>query len=190
MTGIRRTSSRSTAIVLCAGALLATGCAAKTDTNDDPVRTTAQALANRAYIIARDSDELSVIDLDSLELIGQVKTAGSDNHMAELNADFSKLYIDSADSHETIVVDARSLQVVDRIQVAITDHGEGIAEDYLPFLFERFYRVPGERTVTGTGLGLYICKQIIMAHHGKIWVDSILDKGTTFFIELPADPTI
>jgi signal transduction histidine kinase len=77
----------------------------------------------------------------------------------------------------------------DKIRIAFADHGEGIPEDYLPFLFERFYRVPGERLVTGTGLGLYICKQIIMAHHGKIWVESVLDKGTTFIIELPRDPT-
>jgi len=39
--------------------------------------------------------------------------------------------------------------------------------------------------VTGTGLGLYICKQIILAHHGKIWAESVLDKGTIFYIELP-----
>ena len=78
----------------------------------------------------------------------------------------------------------------DKIRVTFADNGEGIPEDYLPFLFERFYRVPGERTVTGTGLGLYICKQIVMAHHGNIWVESVLDKGTTFFIELPADPTL
>jgi signal transduction histidine kinase len=74
------------------------------------------------------------------------------------------------------------------VLVSFADQGEGIPEDFLPFLFERFYRVPGERTVTGTGLGLYICKQIIMAHHGKIWVESELDVGTTFYIELPADP--
>ncbi|MDP1545046.1 MAG: HAMP domain-containing sensor histidine kinase [Anaerolineales bacterium] len=77
-----------------------------------------------------------------------------------------------------------------KVQISFADKGEGIPEDYLPFLFERFYRVPGERTVTGTGLGLYICKQIVMAHHGKIWVESVLDKGTTFFIELPAEPTL
>jgi two-component system phosphate regulon sensor histidine kinase PhoR len=79
---------------------------------------------------------------------------------------------------------------VDKIRVSFTDKGEGIPEDYLPFIFERFYRVPGERTVTGTGLGLYICKQIVMAHHGNIWVESVLDAGTTFFIELPVDPTL
>lgn len=76
------------------------------------------------------------------------------------------------------------------VRISFADKGEGIPEDFLPFLFERFYRVPGERTVTGTGLGLYICKQIIMAHHGKIWVESVLDVGTTFFIELPLDPTL
>jgi len=78
----------------------------------------------------------------------------------------------------------------DKILITFADQGEGIPEDYLPFIFERFYRVPGERTVTGTGLGLYICKQIIMAHHGKIWVESVLDQGTSFIIELPVDPAI
>lgn len=72
-----------------------------------------------------------------------------------------------------------------KMTVTFRDQGEGISEDFLPFIFERFYRVPGDRSVTGTGLGLYICRQIILAHHGKIWAESVLDKGTTFFIELP-----
>ena len=75
-----------------------------------------------------------------------------------------------------------------KLRVAFRDYGPGIPEDFIPFIFERFYRVPGERSVTGTGLGLYICKQIILAHHGKIWAESVLDEGTTFIIELPADP--
>jgi signal transduction histidine kinase len=78
----------------------------------------------------------------------------------------------------------------ENIRITFTDKGEGISEDYLPFIFERFYRVPGERTVTGTGLGLYICRQIIMAHHGNIWVESALGKGATFIIELPVDPML
>lgn len=87
-----------------------------------------------------------------------------------------------------IAIKARAVD--NKVLVSFGDRGDGIPEDFLPFLFERFYRVPGERTVTGTGLGLYICKQIVMAHHGKIWVESVLDKGTTFFIELPANPTL
>ena len=79
-------------------------------------------------------------------------------------------------------------QVENSLRVSFADHGPGIPDEYLPFVFERFYRVPGERTVTGTGLGLYICKQIILAHHGKIWSESVLEEGTTFFIELPLEP--
>jgi signal transduction histidine kinase len=79
-----------------------------------------------------------------------------------------------------------SIQYTDtKMTVAFADQGEGIHQDYLPFLFERFYRVPGDRVVKGTGLGLYICRQIILAHHGKIWAESVLNKGTTFYIELP-----
>jgi len=79
-----------------------------------------------------------------------------------------------------------SIQYTDtKMTVIFADQGEGIHQDYLPFIFERFYRVPGERVVKGTGLGLYICRQIILAHHGKIWAESVLGKGTIFYIELP-----
>ncbi len=76
-------------------------------------------------------------------------------------------------------------QVDDNILISFIDHGPGIPKESLPLIFERFYRVRGEKTVTGTGLGLYICKQIILAHRGKIWAESTPGKGTTFFIELP-----
>ena len=76
-------------------------------------------------------------------------------------------------------------QVGDKIMISFIDHGPGIAKESLPLIFERFYRVRGERTVTGTGLGLYICKQIIQAHRGKIWAESTPGHGTTFLIELP-----
>ena len=70
--------------------------------------------------------------------------------------------------------------------VTFADHGAGIPSEYLPFLFERFYRVPGHPNKRGTGLGLYICKQIVLAHHGHISVRTAPEKGTAFLIELPA----
>jgi signal transduction histidine kinase len=76
-------------------------------------------------------------------------------------------------------------QVGGDIKISFMDRGPGIPAEALPLIFERFYRVRSERTVTGTGLGLYICKQIINAHRGKIWAESTLGQGTTFFIELP-----
>lgn len=72
--------------------------------------------------------------------------------------------------------------------VTFTDQGPGIPQAYLPYIFERFYRVPGDHSNAGSGLGLYICNQIIRAHRGKIWVESELDEGTTFFIMLPLEP--
>lgn len=73
------------------------------------------------------------------------------------------------------------------VLVTFADQGPGIPAAHLPNIFERFYRVPGENTKTGSGLGLYICNQIVTAHRGKIWVDSKVNQGTTFYIQLPVD---
>ena len=69
--------------------------------------------------------------------------------------------------------------------VIFADQGPGIPSEHLPFLFERFYRVSGHSTKRGAGLGLFICKQIIQAHHGQISVNTTPGKGTAFLIELP-----
>ena len=81
-----------------------------------------------------------------------------------------------------IIIDAK--QEKDDLHITVTDHGPGIAAEHLAHLFDRFYRVPGQ-TASGTGLGLFICKQIILAHKGEIWVESTPGKGTTFHIVLP-----
>jgi len=78
-------------------------------------------------------------------------------------------------------------QVDEKMLVQFKDHGPGIPKEALPLIFERFYRARSEKA-TGTGLGLFICKQIIDAHRGKIWAESTLGQGTTFFIELPMNP--
>ena len=71
------------------------------------------------------------------------------------------------------------------VKVMFTDHGPGIAPEHLPFLFERFYRVPNSLSNRGSGLGLFICREIIRAHGGRITVETAPGKGTTFCIELP-----
>jgi len=73
----------------------------------------------------------------------------------------------------------------DEVQFWVADAGVGIAAEDLPHVFDRFWQAyEGERR--GTGLGLTIVKGIIEAHAGRIWVESAMGIGTTFFFALPA----
>jgi PAS domain S-box-containing protein len=72
-----------------------------------------------------------------------------------------------------------------RVLIAVKDHGHGIAEENQEIIFGRFERAISANEVSGLGLGLFISKQIVLGHQGKIWVESALGKGSTFFIELP-----
>jgi two-component system sensor histidine kinase VicK len=70
--------------------------------------------------------------------------------------------------------------------IAINDQGAGIAPEDLPHIFERFYKPKRQQAVLpGLGLGLYISKEIVERHGGRIWAESELGKGSTFFVELP-----
>jgi signal transduction histidine kinase len=71
------------------------------------------------------------------------------------------------------------------VLVEVIDEGSGIDPEHTPHLFERFYRVPKQTNMRGTGLGLYISRKIIEAHSGDIGVDSELGKGTRFYFTLP-----
>jgi len=70
------------------------------------------------------------------------------------------------------------------IQFSVKDEGVGIAEEYLPKIFDRFFKVPGSGK-TGTGLGLAISKEFIEAEGGKIWVKSKIGEGSEFGFDLP-----
>jgi signal transduction histidine kinase len=80
-------------------------------------------------------------------------------------------------------------QVAGDCRISFQDHGPGIPEEFQDHLFNRFFRVPGSnKQVHGTGLGLYICRQIIQAHRGEIWATSGHTEGTTIWITLPNEP--
>jgi two-component system phosphate regulon sensor histidine kinase PhoR len=74
------------------------------------------------------------------------------------------------------------------VEIAVADTGSGIAEKDLPRLTERFYRVDKARSreLGGTGLGLAIVKHIVQAHRGELKIESVLNKGTTVRVALPA----
>ncbi len=77
-------------------------------------------------------------------------------------------------------------EVGNRACIKIQDSGPGIPKDQLEKIFHRFYRLPMNNTnVRGTGLGLFICRQIIQAHNGEIEAVSEEGQGATFYIWLP-----
>lgn len=73
------------------------------------------------------------------------------------------------------------------IVVTVSDTGPGIAQEDIPHLFQKFYRVDNSATrqIGGTGLGLYISRRLVEMAGGKIWVDSEVGKGSNFHISLP-----
>jgi signal transduction histidine kinase len=71
------------------------------------------------------------------------------------------------------------------VVIAISDTGIGIAEEDLPYIFERFFKVDKGRTGQGYGLGLNLSRAIVVMHGGSIQVDSTVGEGTTFSIILP-----
>ena len=85
---------------------------------------------------------------------------------------------------------SKSKKTPDMVMVSVSDTGVGIAPKDYKSVFEKFKQVGDTLTdkPKGTGLGLPICKEIIEHYGGKIWVESELGKGSTFFFTLPAVP--
>ncbi len=73
------------------------------------------------------------------------------------------------------------------ITVAVKDRGLGISPDQLPHIFNRFFRAEKTKNLEGVGLGLYLCRQIINAHHGKVWAESEEGVGSTFYFSIPIE---
>ena len=76
-----------------------------------------------------------------------------------------------------------------QVLVWVADQGYGIPPEALPKLFSKFFRVERQETrhIGGTGLGLVLVKEIIDAHNGSVWVESVLGEGSTFFFTVPVD---
>lgn len=71
------------------------------------------------------------------------------------------------------------------ITVSVKDSGLGISKEQLPYIFNRFFRAEKTKNLEGVGLGLYLCRQIIKAHNGKVWVESEEGKGSIFYFSIP-----
>lgn len=88
----------------------------------------------------------------------------------------------------TVVIEKSENDIITHV----ADTGQGIPKEAMPHLFTKFFRVSGalESGSKGTGLGLYISKAIIDMHNGKIWVESQVDRGSTFSFSLPINSKV
>ena len=114
----------------------------------------------------------------------------------EITADYDRLnqvlsnLISNAIRHTAQggIISLETETVSSGVRIVVRDTGEGIPAEEIPFIFDRFWRGDKSRTRGGTshsGLGLAIVKQLILAHHGTIDVQSKINEGTVFIIELP-----
>lgn len=71
------------------------------------------------------------------------------------------------------------------LKIGVKDYGLGIEPENLEHIFSRFYRADNNDRISGLGLGLYLCHQIVSQHEGKIWAESEISKGSTFWVQLP-----
>ena len=80
--------------------------------------------------------------------------------------------------------------MVDHILFSVKDCGVGMTSEDKLRVFEPFYQIEGhlDRTHGGTGLGLAICRGIVESQKGKLWVESTVDKGSTFYFTIPLKP--
>ncbi|HKQ94508.1 MAG TPA: ATP-binding protein [Aestuariivirgaceae bacterium] len=134
--------------------------------------------------MARDSD----VALE-LDVAGRLDVVGDRDELIQVLQNLVENAIKYASNGRRVVLHGRHLDL-DRVELAVEDFGPGIADEHIPRLTERFYRVSVQesRARGGTGLGLAIVKHILNRHRGKLQVSSRLGSGSTFRVVLPAAP--
>jgi signal transduction histidine kinase len=116
------------------------------------------------------------------EVIPQLQVPFDAARLFQVLANLLSNAIKFSPAKERVVV--RVEQVDDELRFGVRDNGEGIAADKLDAIFERYHQLdPNDRR--GVGLGLYISKSIVQGHGGRIWAQSKLGEGSTFYFTLP-----
>lgn len=122
----------------------------------------------------------------SIHIVGPIDVMGDATMVMQL---FNNLIGNAAKysgNSKAAIVKIRAELVADGfVQYMVSDNGIGLDMKYAPRIFELFQRLDNARGISGTGVGLAIVKRIVEKHGGKIWVESVLDNGTKFFVTLP-----
>jgi len=142
-----------------------------------------EARAKRVSLSVHVEPDLPEADMDP-DRVSQVMTNLLSNALR---------YTSEGDAIDVTVKDDKSGGTAHRfLLVSVADTGQGISEEELPHVFERYYRgaQPREKRVDGSGIGLTVVKDLVEAHGGRVWASSALGKGSTFSFTIPAKETV
>jgi two-component system phosphate regulon sensor histidine kinase PhoR len=122
----------------------------------------------------------------SLELPDTLMVKADRNYLEQILTNLIDNAIKYGQEGGRLIISATQIKQIE-IEIAVRDDGLGIPKEDLPRIFERFYRVDKGRSreLGGTGLGLSIVKHLVQAHGGRVWAESQLGEGSTFFFTLP-----
>lgn len=130
-------------------------------------------------------------DIEIIERLAELPIImGDSERLRQVISNLMNNAIKFSEKSADVVIETR--YVGENVQFCITDYGIGISEEDKKKLFKLFSQIDTTmgRKQGGTGLGLAIAKGIVQAHNGKIWVESMLGKGSTFCFSIPIKPKI
>jgi two-component system phosphate regulon sensor histidine kinase PhoR len=151
--------------------------------NFEPVSMRAAAQMVMDELARQAFERFVAVSLEIPEQLPAVRADAQRLHQVLFNLLDNAIKYTPSGGHVTIRADEKD----GFIETAVADDGPGIAPEHLPHVFERFYRVDKARSreLGGTGLGLSIVKHIVQSHTGRVWAESQLEKGSTFYFNLP-----
>ena len=131
--------------------------------------------------------------MENTDYVFNVNCNLQDIYVSSDNMRFEQVFynlVNNAIAHvgDDKVVEISAYLKGDNVRFEVTDHGEGISEDNIPRIWQRYFRIKNQKSnVSGSGLGLWICKTILELHGAEYGVISELNKGTTIWFELPKE---
>ncbi len=152
------------------------------------------------FSISLHEENLNTVILDEIDLLSSLAEEKHISITHTLDSNLGTFYFDKERISQVLtnlisnaikfVHEGGEIQVSSKasgtgVEVVVSDNGIGIPAEKIPTLFSRYQQVNSQLQKGGTGLGLYISKQIVDAHHGRIWIESDDGRGTTIRFILP-----
>ncbi|CAN5600883.1 hypothetical protein BH10BAC2_BH10BAC2_32550 [soil metagenome] len=114
---------------------------------------------------------------------GNIAVKGDRYRLIQVVTNYLSNAIKYSDGEKYVAIDI--VQYESFIRLSVKDKGLGISATQLPYIFNRFFRAEKTKNMEGIGLGLFLCRQIIQAHHGSVWAESEEGKGSVFYFTVP-----